>query len=170
MDENSFFGNLIATFAGAFLAFLLDRIAFRSDTIRKRKDDKTKLKIALLSIAKSIEYNKNHYISLSDTLKVDSIKVVLPTDTFTWDAYKGDVFNLLKDISLRNDLIYYFLVAATLKYLSDNYYMLFTQKDRFSTPDKELKELRTNVKMYTFEILSLGDSLFMKLKRKISEL
>jgi len=170
MTECSFILSLTATFAGAFLAFLLDRVAFRSDTIRKRKDDKTKLKIALISIANSIEYNKNHYISLSDTIKVNSIKVVLPTDTFTWDAYKGDVFNLLKDISLRNDLIYYFLVANTIKYLSDNYYIMFVQKEQFNDPDNELKELRTNVEMFTAEILSLGDSLFLKLKRKILEL
>ena len=174
MQNSDFFMSLFATFAGVFLAFLLDRIVFRSESIRKKKSDKTKLKIALLSIVRSIEYNKKHYVSLSNTFKAKSIKVVLPTDTFTWDAYKGDVFLFLKDLSLRNELIYYFLVADTVKYLSDSFYILYGQKfgNNFNNQEweKYYGEQREDVARFCTEILSLGDNLTQKLKRTILEL
>jgi hypothetical protein len=171
--NNEFYQTLFATFVGVFLAFLLDRLAFRSESVRTRKNNKTKLKIALLSIIKSIEYNERHLLSLQETFTAKTTKVVLPINTFTWDAYKDDVFDFLDDISLRNDLIYFFLVAHTLKYLSDSYFILLGQNLNNKIDNPQWRDyigvLRDNVIGFNNELLLLGERLIPKLKKVISE-
>lgn len=169
-----FFRSLFATFAGVFLAFMLDRLVFRSESIQKKKNDKSKLKIALISIARSLEYDKGHLISLDNTFAADTYKVVLPLDTYTWDAYKADVFLLLKDLSLRNDLIHYFLTSATLKYVSDLNFKIIpnmpSNKEGKENWQMSCDALRKNVEDFNGELIMLREQLILKLKRAISEL
>lgn len=168
-----FISALFASFAGALIAFFLDRLAFRIESDRTRKINKSKLVIALRSILKSIEYNKQNLISLENTFADGSIKVVLPLNTFTWDVYKEDVFSFMSDESLRNELIRFFLVAHTLKYVSDSYFLLFGQKvlinEKSSDFENYISSLRKNVENYSKELLDRCENLIPKLKRLIAE-
>jgi hypothetical protein len=175
MDWTALLPGLVATFAGVFLAFLIDRLVFGLTNLNKRSREKKILKVALISIKKSLEFNKDNFISLRNTFDAKTIKVILPLDFLIWSAYKNDIYLLLKNISLRNDLIRFYMKSEHLFYLSNTYFVLVPKvlESSDGVNRRELEDyigtMRVNVKDYTNECLGMVDELIKAINTELTK-